>query len=168
MHGCACPGCWWPAQGIDPRQFAADAPQADLAFSGVFEGQPGERLLGTFSLANQQAGRLDQNRLPLASLTGAVLGDSAHADFSALAIDLGAAGQFAGDGQWRDGRFTVNLNSPSLNLAGCIATSIPPACVPSCSCRVMRQRQTLTADVAETWGEGRFILSHADAALRWQ
>ncbi len=105
-------------QGIDPRQFATDAPSADLAFSGVFEGETGERLLGTFSLSNRQTGRLDQNRLPLANLTGAVLGDGQHADFSALLVDLGAAGQFVGDGAWRNGRFSVNLSSPRLNMAG--------------------------------------------------
>ena len=84
-------------QGIDPRRFSATAPRADLAFSGVFEGQAGERLLGTFSLSNRLAGRLDQERLPLANLTGAVLGDTTHADLSALSIDLGAAGQFVGE-----------------------------------------------------------------------
>jgi translocation and assembly module TamB len=154
--------------GIDPRQFAADAPHADLAFSGVFEGQPGERLLGTFSLANQQAGRLDQNRLPLASLTGAVLGDSAHADFSALAIDLGAAGQFSGEGQWRDGRFSVSLDSPSLNLAGVHRDLYPTRMRTALRLTGDAAQQTLTADLAETWGEGRFVLSHADAAVRLQ
>lgn len=154
--------------GIDPRQFAADAPQADLAFSGVFEGQPGERLLGTFSLANQQAGRLDQNRLPLASLTGAVLGDSAHADFSALTIDLGAAGQFAGEGQWRDGRFSVSLNSPSLNLAGMHRDLYPTRMRTTLQVSGDAAGQTLAADFTETWGEGRFVLSHAAAAVRLQ
>ncbi|MFZ3259574.1 MAG: hypothetical protein WA135_01755, partial [Thiobacillus sp.] len=153
-------------EGIDPSQFVADAPSADLAFSGIFEGQPGERLLGTFSLSNQLPGRLDQNRLPLANLTGAVFGDSTRADVSDLVIDLGAAGQFTGDGQWRDGRFTVNLESPRLNLAGLHrdlnATRI----------RAVLQlagdatRQTLGGEVTETWGQGRFTLSHADAILR--
>ncbi len=154
--------------GIDPRQFAADAPQADLAFSGVFEGQPGERLLGTFSLANQQAGRLDQNRLPLVGLTGAVLGDSTNADFSALTIDLGAAGQFAGEGQWRDGHFSISLNSPSLNLAGVHRDLYPTRMRTALQVSGDAAGQTLTANFAETWGEGRFVLSHAAAAVRLQ
>ncbi len=154
--------------GIDPRQFSADAPQADLAFSGVFEGQPGERLLGTFSLANQQAGRLDQNRLPLANLTGAVLGDSANADFSALSIDLGAAGQFSGEGQWRNGRFGVNLNSSNLNLAGVHRDLYATRMRTTLQLAGDAARQTLTTDVAETWGEGRFVLSLADAVLQLQ
>ena len=155
-------------QGIDPRKFSADAPHADLAFSGVFEGQPGERLLGTFSLANRQAGRLDQGRLPLVKLAGAVVGDSANADFSALEIDLGAAGRFTGEGQWRNGRFAVNLNSPRLNLAGIHrdlhTTRIRSALRLSGDAR----RQMLIADIAESWGQGSFTLSLADAVLRLQ
>lgn len=155
-------------QGIDPRQFSADAPRADLAFSGVFEGQPGERLLGTFSLANRQAGRLDQDRLPLSNLTGAVLGDSVNADFSALEIDLGAAGRFTGDGQWRDGKLAVNLKSPRLNLAGIHRDLYPTRIQSALRLSGDASRQTLTADVAESWGQGSFTLSLADKVLRLQ
>ena len=153
-------------EGIDPRQFAADAPSADLAFSGIFEGQPGERLLGTFSLSNQLPGRLDQDRLPLANLTGAVFGDSTRADVSDLVIDLGAAGQFIGDGQWRDGRFTVNLESPRLDLAGLHRDLNATRMRAVLQLAGDAARQTLGGEVTETWGQGRFTLSHADATLR--
>ncbi len=153
-------------EGIDPRQFVADAPAADLAFSGVFEGQPGERLLGSFSLTNRLAGRFDQDRLPLANLTGAVVGDATHADFSALAIDLGSAGQFTGDGRWRGDRFSVDLASPRLNLAGLHRDLHATRIRTTLQLAGDALRQTLDAEVAETWGQGRFTLSHADAALR--
>jgi len=153
-------------QGIDPRLFAAGAPRADLAFSGVFEGQPGERLLGSFSLSNRLAGRLDQDRLPLANLTGAVVGDSVHADFSALAIDLGAAGQLNGRGQWRNGRLSVNLDGPRLNLAGLHRQLVATRLRTALQLDGDAARQTLTADVSESWGQGRFTLAHADAVLR--
>ena len=153
-------------QGIDPRQFVAGAPGADLAFSGVFEGQPGERLLGSFSLSNRLTGRLDQNRLPLASLTGAVVGDSVRADFSALAIDLGAAGQLSGTGQWRNGRLSMNLSSPHLNLAGLHRQLVATRLQTTLQLDGDATRQTLTGDVGETWGRGRFTLSHAGSALR--
>jgi translocation and assembly module TamB len=153
-------------EGIDPSRFAPDAPRAELAFSGLFEGQPGERLLGTFSLSNRLPGRFDQNRLPLADLTGAVLGDATHADFSDLAIDLGAAGKFTGDGQWRDGRFGVNLNSPRLNLAGLHRDLHATRLKTDLQLAGDAARQTLNAEFSETWGQGRFTLTHADAALR--
>lgn len=153
-------------EGIDPSQFVADAPSADLAFSGIFEGQPGERLLGTFSLSNRLAGRLDQDRLPLANLTGAVFGDSTRADVSDLVIDLGAAGKFTGDGQWRDGRFTVNLESPRLDLAGLHRDLNATRMRAVLQLAGDAARQTLGGVVTETWGQGRFTLSHADATLR--
>jgi translocation and assembly module TamB len=153
-------------EGIDPRQFAADAPRADLAFSGVFEGRPDERLLGTFSLSNRLAGRFDQGRLPLANLTGAVLGDARHADFSALAIDLGAAGQFTGVGQWRDGRFSVDLASPRVNLAGLHRDLNATRIKADLKLTGDAARQMLDAEVSESWGQGRFTLSHAAAVLR--
>jgi len=155
-------------QGIDPRLLAADAPTADLAFSGVFEGQSGERLLGNFSLSNREAGRLDQDRLPLANLTGAVVGDSAQADFSALAIDLGAAGQLSGNGQWRNGRLSVNLRSLQLNLAGLHRQLNATRLRTALQLDGDATRQTLVADVSESWGKGRFTLSHADAVLHLQ
>ncbi|MEQ1590854.1 MAG: translocation/assembly module TamB domain-containing protein [Thiobacillaceae bacterium] len=153
-------------QGIDPKQFSARAPHAELAFSGVFEGQPGERLLGTFSLSNALAGRLDQDRLPLANLTGAAVGDAAHADFSALSIDFGEAGQFTGNGQWRDGRMAANLSSARLNLAGIHRNLYPTRMRAALQLAGDAARQTLAADVSETWGQGRLSLSHADTIVR--
>ena len=155
-------------EGIDPRRFSADAPRANLAFSGVFQGQPGERLLGTFSLSNPLAGRLDQQRLPLANLTGAVAGDSEKADFSVLSIDLGAAGQLVGDGQWRDGRLLLKLASERLNLAGLHRDLYPTRIRTALQLSGDAARQTLVADVSETWGTGRFTLTLADAVLRLQ
>jgi translocation and assembly module TamB len=153
-------------EGLDPRFFAADAPAADFAFSGVFEGQVGERLLGTFSLANRKTGRLDQRRLPLASLTGAVFGDFATATFSELAIDLGAAGKLVGDGAWRDGRVTFDLASPRLDFAGLHRDLYATKLAATLRLTGDAAQQTLDAEVRESWGQGRVRLHHADAVLR--
>ena len=153
-------------EGLDPRLFAADAPAADFAFSGVFEGRFGERLLGTFSLVNHMAGRLDQRRLPLASLSGAVFGDLATATFSALAIDLGAAGKLTGDGVWRDGRVTLDLASLRVDLAGLHRDLYTTRLAATLRLAGDAAQQTLDAEVRESWGQGRVSLRHADATLR--
>jgi translocation and assembly module TamB len=158
-------------QGINPRRFQASAPNADLAFSGVFEGrlerdQPGESLLGTFSLSNRLAGRLDQQRLPLANLTGAVLGDSARADFSALLIDLGAAGQLTGSGQWRAGRVSLDLAGASLNLAGLHADFNPTRIKTALQLAGDAKQQQLSGEISESWGRGDFRLLHDAGAVR--
>jgi len=175
-------------QGINPRHFSAAAPNADLAFSGLFEGrlagniagntagnianaaQGAERMLGTFSLSNRLAGRLDQQRLPLANLTGAVLGDASQAEFSSLLIDLGAAGQLTGDGTWRDAQVMLNLASQKLNLAelhrSLNATQLNTRLQFSGDAKRQQLSAEISGDVSQGWSQGRFKLTHSDAALR--
>ena len=153
-------------QGIDPAQWAEGAPTADLAFSGIFEQQPGQRLLGTFSLQNSDAGRLDRGRLPLVELVGAVLGDARHADFSALEIDLGVAGRLTGDGQWRDGNFALNLGSDRLNLAGLHGSLYTSRIRTVLQLSGDAARQRLRAEVDGNYGRGHFVLTHDAERLR--
>lgn len=152
-------------EGIDPRRFAADAPAAALAFSGVFEGRPGERVFGSFSLVNALAGRLDQQRVPLVQFTGAVLGDAAQAEFSNLDIDLGAVGKLRGQGTWRAGRFDLGFDSARLDLAGLHRSLSATRLVAQLHLRGDAQQQTLEGTVNESWGAGRFALLHADRVL---
>ncbi len=147
-------------QGIDPAQWAKGAPTARLAFSGVFEQQPGKRLLGSFSLNNADAGKLDSGRLPLVGFSGAVLGDTKHADFSALKIDLGAAGRLAGDGQWRDGKFALNLASDGLNLAGLHGSLYASRIRTDLQLNGDAARQRLHAEIDGNYGQGQFALTH--------
>jgi translocation and assembly module TamB len=153
-------------QGIDPQQFVAGAPRARFAFSGLFEGRPGERLLGTFSLSNQIPGRFDEGRVPLANLAGAVLGDAARADFSSLALDLGAAGQFSGSGHWRDATLALDIASSSVDLAALHQRLYPTRLRTWLQLSASATRQTLVADLAERWGQGRLSLSLANSVLR--
>ncbi|MBU2642016.1 MAG: translocation/assembly module TamB domain-containing protein [Gammaproteobacteria bacterium] len=151
-------------QGINPAQWAAGAPTARLAFSGVFEQQPGQRLLGSFSLSNSDAGKLDTGRVPLVQLVGAVVGDARHADFSALEIDLGAAGRLAGDGQWRDGRFALNLASDRLNLAGLHDSLYVSSIQTALQLSGDTVRQRLHARIDGNYGQGQLVLTH-DAGM---
>lgn len=152
-------------EGLDPRRFAAEAPAADLAFSGVFEGRSGERLFGSFSLVNRAAGRLDQARLPLAALTGAVLGDATRADFSNLAMDLRGVGTLAGQGTWRDGQFALRLDGTRLNLAGVHRDLAATRLAAQLELSGDAVRQTLSGRVQESWGTGEFSVMHADRVL---
>lgn len=153
-------------EGIDPRQFVPAAPGADLAFAGVFEGQAGERLLGNFSLVNRLPGRIDQQRLPLVDLAGAVLGDLQQADFSDLAINLGKAGSFGGEGQWRDGNLDLRLSSPRLDLAGLHGDLHATRLRTVLRLTGNAAGQKLAGEVQESWGEGRFALVHGAGTLR--
>lgn len=152
-------------EGIAPRHFSAAAPEAEFAFAGVFEGRPGERVFGTFSLVNRLPGRLDRDRLPLVQLTGAALGDVAAMAFSDLAVDLGAVGQLRGQGAWRDGRFELKLASPRIDLAGLHRDLATTRLETQLDLAGDLERQTLAGTVQESWGQGRFTLLHADRVL---
>lgn len=152
-------------EGIDPRRFAPDAPAADFAFSGVFEGRPGARAFGSFSLANRLPGRLDRQRLPLVALTGAVLGDAGRADFSDLVVDLGGFGRLAGQGTWRDGLFALALDGLRLDLAGLHRDLARTRLDAHLELTGDAERQTLSGTLKESWGQGRFSLLHADRVL---
>lgn len=147
-------------QGIDPAQLSAGAPSASLAFSGVFELLPDQRLLGSFSLRNARSGKLDRGRLPLVELSGAVLGNTQHADVSDLKIDLGEAGQLMGAGQWRNGQFGLNLASERLNLAGLHGSLYPSRIRLATRLSGDAARQQLHAEVSESYGQGQFVLTH--------
>lgn len=152
-------------EGIDPRRFAPDAPAADFAFSGVFEGRPGARAFGSFSLANRLPGRLDRQRLPLVALTGAVLGDAERADFSDLVVDLGGFGTLTGQGAWRDGRVDLALDGARLDLAGLHRDLATTRLTAHLELAGDAARQTLSGTLKESWGQGRFSLLHADRVL---
>ena len=153
-------------EGVDPRFFASAAPAGDFAFSGVFEGQPGERLQGTFRIDNRLAGRIDRGRLPVASVTGAVIGDTDAADFGALAIDLGPAGRLTGTGQWRDGTASLTLASEALDLAGLHGKLYPTRMRAAFELKANADAQTVTAHLVERWGQGSAVLSLRDDTLR--
>lgn len=152
-------------EGIALRAFAAEAPEALFAFAGVFEGRPGERLFGTFSIVNALPGRLDRDRLPLVQLTAAVLGDRDTLAFSDLAIDLGAAGRLAGVGRWQAAQLELQLASAGLDLAGLHRALAPTRLVVEVSLAGDTTRQTLTGTLRERWGRGAFSLVHADDTL---
>lgn len=152
-------------EGIDPGRFAADAPTARLAFSGVFEGRPGATLFGTFSLVNHLPGRLEAQRLPLVQLSGALLGDAAHATFSDLALDLGSAGRLAGRGTWQAGRFDLAFDGTRLDLAGLHGALAATRLDAHLTLAGDGARQTLSGTLREKRGQGRFSLLHADRVL---
>ncbi len=142
--------------GIDPSRLKSGAPRGLFAFSGVFEGQPGERFFGTFSLSNAAPGRFDEGRLPLVNVVGAVLGDEATADFSSLEIDLGAGGQLRGNGRWRAGHYTLTLDSPALDLAGLHKRLYPTRIKGTFELAGDSERHQLSGEISDREGQGRF------------
>ena len=83
--------------GIDPGFFNPALPAADLTLALNAQIAGNRSIAGSVSLANQAPpGTLDQQRLPLRSVSATIAGSLDAAQLKDLLIDLGAAGKFNG------------------------------------------------------------------------
>jgi len=98
-------------RGINPANFNDGWPQADMSVHIAASIAPDRKISGTFALLNQgQAGTLDQHRVPLKSFSGSVGGTLTATTISGVALDLGVAGQFHGNGD-------VQRRAPDAGIA---------------------------------------------------
>lgn len=67
---------------------------------------------------NAVPGTIDLERLPLKTLKGGLDGTVSQFAARDLAIDLGSAGQFTGEGGMADGRAEIKLTTKNLNVQG--------------------------------------------------
>lgn len=113
---------------FSPRSWNADWPDAKLSLKANLTPA---REAGTFSgqlkIANEAAGTIDQQRVPLLAAATHFSGNAKRVELSGLAIDLGSGGQFSGTGEWSDGNARLNLQTQNLNLKGVHARLKPTA-----------------------------------------
>ena len=107
------------------RGFDGNLPEAQLAVDATLEPGTGDKFKGVLNVVNSLRGTLDQERLPLASLTAKFNGDVKRIDFADAVIDIGAGGLFKGNASYRNevpanflDRITLVLNTQNLNLNG--------------------------------------------------
>ena len=106
------------SRAMDLRALAAQAPTTRLDVTAHLGSSGPQTLAGNISLRNAIPGPLNRGRLPLLSARAELSIQPALAEIAALHADLGAAGQAAGAGRWQNGRYSLHLNAPALNLAG--------------------------------------------------
>jgi translocation and assembly module TamB len=115
--------------GFSPRSWNADWLDAKLSLkanltpareAGAFNGQ--------VKIANEAAGTIDQQRVPLLSAAASFSGNAKRVELSGLAIDLGSGGQFSGTGEWREGNARLNLQTQNFNLKG-VHTKLKPTAI---------------------------------------
>ncbi len=88
--------------GIDPAQWDRAWPKADLHMELKARIGANQGLSGKLSLSNQgRPGPLDQQSLPLASISAQLGGSLTAATIDAVVLDLAAAGKFTGGGTIR-------------------------------------------------------------------
>lgn len=113
------------AKGVDPARFSKGAPKADLALDVTGSGTAADGIAGTVAARNAAPGTVDAKRLPLHALTARFDASPERTLLSQLALDLGDAGKFKGDGEWRGGQLKLTLQTGGLNLRGLQSTLKP-------------------------------------------
>ncbi|MGZ5198136.1 MAG: translocation/assembly module TamB domain-containing protein [Telluria sp.] len=86
-------------RNLDPGFFSPGLPTADLTVAVAARLGANRTVSGSVDVTNDgPAGTIDQQRLPLRALRGKLGGDLAAMTVSGVLVDLGAAGQFTGNG----------------------------------------------------------------------
>ncbi len=100
---------------IDPAAWHPAAPQAQLDLTADLLPE-GDGFVGSFGLSNRQPGRLDQQRLPLETLAGALRWQSGQLALSALHATLPGRGELSGLGEVAGEAAKLTLNVRNLDL----------------------------------------------------
>ncbi|GBL46425.1 protein of unknown function DUF490 [Sulfuriferula multivorans] len=134
---------------LDLRRLGAGLPQTDMDADLTLQARTATIFSGELRLANRLPGALDAGRIPL---------KSAHTRFSAspdqfalhaLALDLGSAGQFNGEGSLQHGLLALNLSTANLNLHDLYNPLRPTRLAGKIALGVEQSGQTLSAELSQ-------------------
>ncbi|MDR3398943.1 MAG: translocation/assembly module TamB domain-containing protein, partial [Pandoraea sp.] len=103
---------------LNPRDFAAGAPQADLALQADLRPEPGAkefRVLGPVSMTNAKPGAIDAGGLPVESLRTQVLLDATRQALTGIELKLAGRALLTGSGELR--RETIAATAPAAPVA---------------------------------------------------
>jgi translocation and assembly module TamB len=103
------------SNALDPSAFAAGLPRAALNVQLDLGPSSAQRLVGSLRVSNTLPGPIDQQRLPLHSLSATLAGDAQQASAHDLLIDLGAGGQIRGTLRWTQPELQARLQVAQLN-----------------------------------------------------
>ncbi|MEO8626523.1 MAG: translocation/assembly module TamB domain-containing protein [Betaproteobacteria bacterium] len=103
-------------ESLDIKRLVGGAP--GTALDATFEGRgvDSARIAGNLSVTNRLAGTLDQQRLPVRSISGAVTADLDGVALSEARVDLGSAGSGKGQAALHRDATTATLKITNLDL----------------------------------------------------
>src|SRR5206468_2601665 len=106
------------SKNFDPHAWNAGAPTAVLDGQGRIITDDSRNLQGSIVFTNAKPGAIDEKKLPFSRFSTGVGGGADRLVFQDVQLDLGAAGAFAGAGEWHDGALDVALRTRALDLNG--------------------------------------------------
>lgn len=148
------------AGNVEPAALHAGLPAARLSALVEVRGTDAGAYAGTVTVKNAQAGRLDEQRLPLVALSYSFSGTLDEVGLKDVWIDLGAAGAFAGTGRLVNKRLELALATERLDLQGIQRSLHPTRLAGSIRLGVAEDTQTFLAELAQ-----ENLLLRLDAAL---
>jgi translocation and assembly module TamB len=111
---------------LNPRDFAAGAPQADLAVQADLRPSPGAkefRVMGPVSVTNAKPGAIDEGWLPVESLRTEVLLDATRQALTGIELKLAGRALLTGGGELRRERVTATGVAPQAPAGGAAKAS---------------------------------------------
>lgn len=136
------------AAGLDPSRWEPTWPAAALDVSARLHSEGAETFAGQVSLVNRRPGPWDRGRLPLRQLDAAVRGDTGAADLTGLALDLGRAGRFSGQGRLDGQGAALDLKTRDFDPRGLHSKLRSLRLAGDVKLRGGEQRQQVLADLA--------------------
>lgn len=146
---------------LNPQAWQRSAPQASLSVKAdLAPSQSG--FSGQFSVRNEQAGRLDQDRLPLSALSAsfAQQGDGS-VQISRIQAALPGAGRLSGSGRWQSEALQLDLAVQALNLLALDGRLRSSALSGTLATRLGSQRQDLRLQLSDAQQQVQAELSHS-------
>ncbi|BBP03925.1 DUF490 domain-containing protein [Sulfuriferula plumbiphila] len=134
---------------LDLRRLGAGLPQTDMDAGLTLQARTAATFTGGLSLANRLPGALDAGRIPVRSAHTRFSGNLDQLALQALALDLGDAGQFKGEGGLQHGLLAVKLSTANLNLHGLYNPLRPTRLAGKLALGAEQGAQTLLAELTQ-------------------
>ncbi len=104
------------AKGIDPSRIESSWPQAQFNAEIHVTAHEDKTLKGSVSVDNSKPGPFDENYLPIHSVKAKIAGNVDNVLIDDVLLDMGKAGQFAGNGQFSTEKTEVTLKTSRFDL----------------------------------------------------
>lgn len=139
--------------GLNPAVFVAGAPQASLDVDAVLESlpaAPGESAAkGRLSIANQSAGALDRELIPIESLQTELDWQQDRLSFPNLMLKLTGGGQLKGQGSLSNRSLALDLAASGVDAHALHADLLPTRLAGSLQALLGGERQTFELDLRD-------------------
>ena len=135
---------------IDPAAWAPGAPKAQLDLELALAPDGRQGFVGPLRLNNRQAGRLDQQALPMLSLRSELHLDPQQVHWRALRIELPGGASLEGESDYGDGLLQLVLTARQLDLSRLHASLHPTRLNGSLNGSIATDRQQLQLDLADS------------------